>query len=157
MQTDLFLSSTCERSALPGSQVCLEVQVAGCGLMVGQCPSPDWGERHWAAVSPTSAQIACWLKTPEAGSLQAAPLKLNTHSSVHLRLTLTERLIFSATSSVLTTSVNAVLKSYLKIRKDAALYISFHIFVIIKIAAQTENWNWLLNCTKTGPLFREFH
>lgn len=118
-------------------QVCLEVRVAGCGPTVAQCRSPDWGGRRRAAVTPTSARTACWLKTLEAGSLRAAPLKLNTHSSVRRRLTLTERHSEYLQLQVITTSVN-MFRSYLMIRNHAALYISFHIFVIIKIAAQTD-------------------
>lgn len=128
MNTGQFLT------LLPVPQVCLEVRVAGCGLTVGQRPPPDWRGRRRAAASPASARTACWLKTQEAGFPQAAPPKLNTHSSVHRRLTLTETW---SLLPVVATSVN-VSKSYLMTRNDAALYISFHIFVMIKVAAQTE-------------------
>lgn len=72
-------------------QVCLEVRVAGCGPTVGRCPSPDLRGRRQAKAGLTTAQTACWSKTPEAGSPQAAPPKLSVRSSVHRRLTLTER------------------------------------------------------------------
>lgn len=50
-------------------------------------------------MSLTRARTVCWLKTPEAGSLRAAPLKPSTGSSVQRRLRLTERRgVFTGTS-----------------------------------------------------------
>lgn len=83
-------------------------------------------------MSLTRARTVCWLKTPEAGSLRAAPLKPSTGSSVQRRLRLTERHSEYLLVPVVMTPVN-LFKSYLMIRNDAALYISFHIFVIIKM------------------------
>lgn len=77
------------------------------------------------------APTVCWLKTPETGSLQAAPPKLNTHSSVHRQLTLTERHIYRYRHNNLCEHVKVIFN-------DAALYISFNIFFIIKIAARTD-------------------
>lgn len=127
-----WLMSGSENLLLSFSQVYLEVRVAGCGPTVALCPSPGWGGRRRAvavaaavAASLRTALTACWLKTPEAGSLRAALLKLSTRSSVRLQLTLTEtqllqpeRLIFKDTQQMLLCTLVPV---FVIIKRDAPI------------------------------------